>query len=403
MAVSLPYGNTMNKVDRWLLPDGIEEILPSEASHIENLRRLVVNLFQRYGYDYVIPPMVEFIDSLLTGSGELANLDTFKVVDQLSGKTMGMRADITPQIARMDAHSLKRDGINRLCYAGHVLYTKPKSPLASRTPIQVGVELFGESSLDADKEVISLLLETLKVTGLPHMYVDIGHVGVYRGIMASLNLTTTQQSEYRTLLQSKSTSAICAWVAANVSDKKGAAMLNVLPTLAGSNDILEQAKAQLVDAPQDVHLAIDELIAVNNTIKARFPDVKCYFDLSELRGYHYYTGLIFGAFAPGVGNALANGGRYDHVGESFGRARPAIGFTVNLTAISQVSGHKQKECSGIYVAPSGCDTLWQEVSSLREKGERVVMGLSDQTGPFAHQMCDRELVKQGDVYTVISL
>lgn len=393
----------MTKVDRWLLPDGIEEILPSEASHIESLRRLVVNLFQRYGYDYVIPPMVEFIDSLLTGSGELANLDTFKVVDQLSGKTMGMRADITPQIARMDAHSLKREGINRLCFAGHVLYTKPKSPLASRTPIQVGVELFGESSLDADKEVMSLLLETLKVTGLPQMYVDIGHVGVYRGIISTLDLSSEQQSEYRTLLQSKSISAISKWVDENTTTKLAATWLNILPTLAGTDEILAKAQGLLADAPSDVHKAIDELIELNNIIKTRFPEVKCYFDLSELRGYHYYTGLIFGAFAPGVGNALANGGRYDHVGESFGRARPATGFTVNLTAISQLNSHNQKPAVGIYVAPSNCNEIWLEVLRLRTSGERVVMGLSNQTAPYSHQMCNRELIKQGDTFTVIPL
>ena len=173
----------MKKVDRWLLPDGIEEVLPEEASRVEGLRRRLVDLFQSWGYDYVIPPMVEFIDSLLTGSGEDAYLDTFKITDQLSGKTMGIRADITPQAARMDAHSLQREGLNRLCYAGHVMYTKPKGPLASRTPIQVGVELFGESGLDADIEVISLLLETLEAAGLPDLYIDIGHVGVYRALI----------------------------------------------------------------------------------------------------------------------------------------------------------------------------------------------------------------------------
>lgn len=393
----------MSRVDRWLLPDGIEEVLPTEASHIEGLRRGVVNLFQSWGYDYVIPPMVEFIDSLLTGSGEKANLDTFKVTDQLSGKTMGIRADITPQAARMDAHSLKREGINRLCYAGHVMYTKPKSPLASRTPIQVGVELFGESGLDADKEVISLLLETLKVTGLPQLYLDIGHVGVYRGLIKSVNLSVEQEARYFELLQSKSSSSIQRWIEQNISDSQAAQWLQALPSLAGDESILTEARSKLSGAPSEVLDAISELEKINSTIKKRYPQSQCYFDLAELRGYHYYTGLIFGAFAPGVGNAIANGGRYDHVGESFGRARPATGFTANLTAMSKQNYSQKNIPKGIFVTAAHSERLWREVNKLRSDGERVVSGLANQQLPFEHQLCDRQLIPDGESFVIQSI
>lgn len=282
----------MKKVDRWLLPDGIEEVLPEEASRVEGLRRRLVDLFQSCGYDYVIPPMVEFIDSLLTGSGEDAYLDTFKITDQLSGKTMGIRADITPQAARMDAHSLQREGLNRLCYAGHVMYTKPKGPLASRTPIQVGVELFGESGLDADIEVISLLLETLEAAGLPDLYIDIGHVGVYRALIEEAGISKEQEEVYFELLQAKSINSIESWVANNITDAKMAEWLLALPRLAGGNQILAEAKALFEEAPAEVSAAIDELEMIDSVLTERYPHSKRYFDLSELRRYHYYTGVI---------------------------------------------------------------------------------------------------------------
>lgn len=390
----------MKKVDRWLLPDGIEEVLPEEASRVEGLRRRLVDLFQSWGYDYVIPPMVEFIDSLLTGSGEDAYLDTFKITDQLSGKTMGIRADITPQAARMDAHSLQREGLNRLCYAGHVMYTKPKGPLASRTPIQVGVELFGESGLDADIEVISLLLETLEAAGLPDLYIDIGHVGVYRALIEEAGISKEQEEVYFELLQAKSINSIESWVANNITDAKMAEWLLALPRLAGGNHILAEAKALFEDAPAEVSAAIDELEMIDSVLTERYPHSKRYFDLSELRGYHYYTGVIFGAFAPGLGNAIANGGRYDHIGEAFGRARAATGFAADLMSISRVTGRCELAPSGIYVEDSDADGIWAKIKQLRASGERVVCALAGQTAPYKHQHCNRKLIKQGEEFVV---
>lgn len=383
----------MNKVDRWLLPDGIEELLPADSGKIESLRRRIIDLFRSWGYDYVIPPMVEFTDSLLTGSGQDIDLLTFKLTDQLSGRMMGIRADITPQAARMDAHSLRRDGINRLCYAGHVMYTKPKTPLASRTPIQAGIELFGEAGLDADIEVISLLLETLKAANLARQYIDIGHAGIYRSLAEYAELSRDQELAFFDLLQAKASNEIAAWVNDNVEDEQTATWLLALPRLSGDSSILATAKETFANAPAEVTAALDELEMIANVLPERYPDAQLYFDLSELRGYHYYTGLIFGAFAPGLGEAIANGGRYDHIGEAFGRARPATGFAVDLTAINRLDGSESPNQPGIFAASGSTQNQWQMIQTLRHKGERVVSGLSGQTAPLDYQNCDRQLVE----------
>ncbi len=383
----------MNKVDRWLLPDGIEELLPADSGKVESLRRRIVDLFRSWGYDYVIPPMVEFTDSLLTGSGQDIDLLTFKLTDQLSGKMMGIRADITPQAARMDAHSLRRDGVNRLCYAGHVMYTKPKTPLASRTPIQAGVELFGEAGLDADIEVISLLLETLKAANLSRQYIDIGHAGIYRGLAEYAELSREQELAFFDLLQAKASNEIAAWVANNVEDIKIRDWFLALPRLAGDSSILATARQTFVDAPAEVTVALDELEVIADVLLERYPDAQLYFDLSELRGYHYYTGLIFGAFAPGLGEAIANGGRYDHIGEAFGRARPATGFAVDLTAINRINEAQTEAEMAIFAPASSNPGQWQAIQTLREKGERVISGLSGQETPLDYQNCDRRLIE----------
>lgn len=390
----------MDKVDRWLLPDGIEEMLPAEASNLESLRRRLVDLFQSWGYDYVIPPMVEFVDSLLSGSGEDAELLTFKLTDQLSGKTMGIRADITPQAARMDAHSLQRSGVNRLCYAGHVMYTRPKSPLSSRTPVQVGVELFGESGLDADLEVISLLIETLETAGLPRQYIDVGHAAIFKTLAAHAGLSREDENALFDLMQVKATNEIASWLETKVLNEQSARWLLSLTSLSGSASVLQEAQAIYTDAPQEVRTALDDLQVLAEVLHRRYPQANLYFDLSELRGYHYYTGIIFGAFAPGVGNAIANGGRYDHIGEAFGRARPASGFAADLGAISRTNLDAGHAKPGIFAKAGGDAALWDVIKRLRTAGERVVSGLGSQTSPLPYQACDRILVEQNGNYIV---
>ncbi len=388
----------MKKVDRWLLPDGIEEMLPNEASQVEGLRRRLVDLFKCWGYDFVIPPMMEFTDSLLTGAGEDISLLTFKLTDQVSGKTLGLRADITPQVARMDAHSLKRDGVNRLCYAGHVAHTLPKGPLSSRTPIQAGVELFGEAGTQADIEVLSLLLNTLEVAGLPQQYLDLGHVGIYRGLSKAANLSESQETALFELMQVKALPEIDQWLEREVSDEQCRLWFQQLPRFSGSADILNEASEFYSNAPEPVRSAISDLSTVAKQLGSRFPEAKLYFDLSELRGYHYLTGMVFGAFAPGVGTAIANGGRYDQVGEAFGRSRPATGFAVDLTAVRALLETNEDTClsSAIFAPFSDTSNYWAEIQRLRASGERVVCGFEGQNEPYEYQQCTRVLQESNE-------
>src|SRR5690554_5418560 len=268
----------MTQVDRWLLPEGIEEILPSQAFQVERLRRVLLDFYHAWGYDLVIPPLAEFTDSLLSGSRRDLELLTFKLTDQLSGRMMGVRADITPQTARMDAHSLRRNGPNRLCYASTVLYTRPRSPLASRTPIQVGVELYGEADLAADIEVITLMVEALGQAGVEGICLDLGHVGLYRAIEECLPVDEASKDELFSLLQGKS-SELPAWIAANIDDPELAEMIARLPGLTGDAGILDTARELFAGAPAEVELAIDELEQVVNAVRATCPGIRIYLDL----------------------------------------------------------------------------------------------------------------------------
>ncbi|BFM12995.1 ATP phosphoribosyltransferase regulatory subunit [Simiduia litorea] len=390
----------MTYADRWLLPDGIAEILPAQAEDIEQLRRDMLNLYHRWGYDLVIPPVLEFTDSLLTGLGQDLDLLTFKVTDQLSGRSMGLRADITPQTARMDAHSFKREGVNRLCYAGHVVHTRPKSPLATRTPIQAGVELFGEASLTADIEVVSLLLESLQTAGVEQLNIDLGHVGIYRALAAATQLDDQQEMALFTLLQQKAVSDINVWVAEQIAQPNIAKLIRALPALCGGVEVLEQARTLLSEYVPDALQAIDELQQLAAVIAERYPAANLYFDISELRGYHYHTGVVFAAFAPGYGQAIANGGRYDHIGEVFGRARPATGFAVDLGALNSLGSTVGLLEPGI-LAPEVSDALgWNAVQQLRQQGERVVCTLSESSLVREELNCDRELVLESGQYLV---
>ena len=390
----------MTYADRWLLPDGIAEILPAQAEDIEQLRRDMLNLYHRWGYDLVIPPVLEFTESLLTGLGQDLDLLTFKVTDQLSGRSMGLRADITPQTARMDAHSFKREGVNRLCYAGHVIHTRPKSPLATRTPIQAGVELFGEASLTADIEVVSLLLESLQTAGVDQLNIDLGHVGIYRALAVATNLDDEQEMALFSLLQQKAVSDIDAWVASQITQPNIAKLIRALPGLCGGVEVLEQARALLSEYVPDALQPIDELQQLAAVIAERYPSANLYFDISELRGYHYHTGVVFAAFAPGYGQAIANGGRYDHIGEVFGRARPATGFAVDLGALNALGTTVGALEPGI-LAPEVSDALsWKAIQDLRQQGERVVCTLSTNSLVREELNCDRELVLENGQYLV---
>ena len=391
----------MKNVDRWLLPDGVDEVLPEQAQAVEHLRRQVLDLYHNWGYDLVIPPMVEFTESLLSGSGSDLDLMTFRVTDQLSGRMMGIRADITPQTARMDAHSLRREGPNRLCYAGTVLHTRPRGPLESRTPISVGVELFGEATLAADIEVIELFLQTLKTSGVSDVHLDLGHVDIYRGLLSQTDLSTDQEAEFFELLQRKASGELGQWVRANISDSKLAGWLNALPTLAGSVEVLEAAKTALAGAPDSVLEAIAQLEKIVAALAES--DVTIYLDLGEMPGYHYHTGVVFAGYVQGFGKALGNGGRYDHVGEAFGRSRPATGFAFDLKSLV-TQGHRDKATmGGIFVPASDNGECARQVSLLRSQGNRVVQGFAGQHVDFSEINCDRQLVEQDGQYVIKKL
>ena len=393
----------MTTVDRWLLPDGVEDILPHKAARVELMRRKLLDLFASWGFELIIPPLIEYTESLSVGLGQDIDLLTFKVTDQLSGRSMGIRADMTPQSARIDAHSLNRQGLSRLCYAGHVLHAKPKSAMATRSPIQAGVELYGEESTDADIEVISLMLAAMRESRLPALHIDLGHVGIFRGIAAAAGLSQVQERELFDLLQAKAVTDIGIWLKDNQVESKYASMLAALPQLAGDQSVLEQARVVLAAAPAQVLADLDTLASVSSAVQVRYPEANLYFDLGELRGYHYHTGVVFAAFAPGYGAAIANGGRYDKMGEEFGSSRAATGFSIDITALERLVPEAESSPGAIFAPASEDSNQWQQIVALREKGETVVCGFAGQDPVDIAPHCDRQLVLEAGEYRVKSL
>ncbi len=315
---------------KWLLPEFIEDILPAEAMRIEALRRKILDLFFDKNYELVMPPLLEYMDSLLTGTGHDLELRTFKVVDQLSGRMMGLRADITPQVARIDAHLLNREGVTRLCYCGSVLHTRPAGPAATREPIQIGAELYGDAGVEADVEILQLLCHALELAGVRNVRIDIGHVAVFRSIAQAADIRGEQEAELFAALQKKDVPALKE--STRQLEAKTREALLLLPELYGGAEVLDVAEKKL---PRLAELT-RALGTLRKLAKAcRFP---ASFDLAELRGYHYHTGVVFDAYCDGTGAAsqpIARGGRYDEVGKAFGRARPATGFSIDLRSIAK--------------------------------------------------------------------
>ena len=393
----------MATVDRWLLPDGIEEVLPPEAARIEVARRQVLDLFQRWGYEFVVTPHIEYLESLLVGASQDLDLRTFKVVDPLSGRQMGFRADITPQVARIDAHSLQREGPSRLCYAGSVLHANPRALSTSRSPIQLGAELYGDASIGSDLEVISLMLAMLELWQVPQVHMDLGHVGIYRGLARAAGLSGDTEQRLFDALQRKATDEVFE-LTAGVSAGP-ARMLRALVNLSGDRSVLGQAREILGGAPAPVLAALDELLELAERLSARFPGLPMYFDLGELRGYHYHTGVVFAAFVPGVGQSIAQGGRYDDFGADFGRARPATGFSTDLkTLVTLGQAEVELPSGGIWMPDSTDTALWQLACQLRGEGQRVVQALPGQANAAAAEAgCDRQLILQGGSWKVAPL
>ena len=322
---------------RWLLPEHIEDILPEEAMRIELLRRQILDLFFKSGFELVMPPLVEFTDSLLTGTGHDLDLRTFKLVDQLSGRMMGVRADITPQVARIDAHLLNRKGVTRLCYCGSVLHARPLTPTATREPIQIGAEIYGHAGIGSDLEIQGLLCQALAVAGVKGARMDVGHVAVFRSLVRAGEIGHELEVELFEALQKKDVPALK--ILTKRTDAKTRAALLLLPDLYGGADVLELAEQKLPRLPE-LKKALDTLRAL-----AKASPIPVSFDLAELRGYHYHSGVVFDAYCHGGSGAasipIARGGRYDEVGKAFGRLRPATGFSIELRSIASVAQRKR--------------------------------------------------------------
>ncbi|MEH6634868.1 MAG: ATP phosphoribosyltransferase regulatory subunit [Halioglobus sp.] len=384
----------MTTVDRWQLPDGVEEVLPAQAESVERLRRQLLDLYRSWGYQLVIPPLMEFTESLLIGLGQDLDLLTFKLTDQISGRTMGVRADITPQVARIDAHSLAEECITRLCYAGSTLHTRPKSLMATRSPIQLGAELYGDNSLAADVEIVRLMLTTLETAGLANITLDLGHVGIYEAVLAAANLSADQEVTVFDALQRKSIPDL--QIALADVEPEATELIIALVGLHGDEAVLADARELFADQAPDALAAVDELQEVAVDIRRQRPELDIYFDLAELRGYHYHTGIVFAAYVPGHGQALANGGRYNDVGAVFGRARPATGFASDLKALMTLLPATPPNAGAISMPDADDPALEAQVNALRLAGEVVINCLSSDPDP----RCDRQLVEQDGEWQV---
>ena len=382
--------------DRWLLPDGIEELLPPQAAQLDQLRRRLLDLFQCWGYELVMPPLVEYLDSLLTGTGNDLDIQTFKLTDQASGRLLGVRADMTPQVARIDAHRLAdREGPVRLCYHGTVLNTRGDGLGGSRSFTQIGVELYGHAGVESDGEMLCLMLETLHTAGVDEVFVDLGHVGIFRALSVAAGLSEAQEAQLFDALQRKAAPEIDELLNAWQLDAGISASLKQLPWLNGGVEVLSRARECLGDDAA-IGEALDQLEQLAAFVSRQRPGVALHFDLAELRGYHYHTGVVFAAYVPGQGSAIAKGGRYDDIGKVFGRSRPATGFSANLNGLMALTRPQPAASGGIF-APVCADaelqsSLTEKVLSLRANGERVVAGLPGQSGGALEAGCDRVLV-----------
>lgn len=381
----------------WLLPEYIEDILPAEAARIEALRRRILDLFRLHGYELVMPPMLEYLESLLTGTGHDLDLQTFKLVDQLSGRTLGVRADITPQVARIDAHLLNRKGVTRLCYAGSVLRTLPDATNPTREPLQIGAEVYGHARIESDIEVQRLMLRALTAGGIRQVHLDIGHVGVFRSLMSRGRVDARLESELFRAMQSKDVPALGELTGGLRRETQEA--LIALPQLYGGPDVLARARRILPSYPE-IRAALRDLAALSRELEDG-AHIRC-FDLAELRGYHYHTGIVFAAYAEGRPNALAQGGRYDEIGKAFGRARPATGFSMDLRALAAAGTVPQARPPVLApYAPRDAE-LRRRVAALRGRGITVIVELPGHAGAKAEMAGVQRLVKRAGKWTVQS-
>jgi ATP phosphoribosyltransferase regulatory subunit len=379
----------------WLLPENIADILPSEARKIEELRRVMLDNFRSYGYELVMPPMLEYLESLLTGTGQDMDLRTFKLIDQLSGRTMGVRADMTTQVARIDAHLLNRTSITRLCYAGSVLHTRPSGLHATRELLQIGAEIYGHAGLEADAEIQELALFSLALAGISEVRLDLCHVGVLRALIANDVKAKKYEAELFSLLEAKDIPGLRVLVADFDASTRNA--LLALPNLYGDVTIIDQAR-KILPQLSGISKALNELEALVGLAGVANVTV----DLADLRGYHYHSGAMFAAYVPGLPNAVVRGGRYDEVGEAFGRARPATGFSMDLRELARLIPVAERKRA--IRAPWGKEPLLHtKIVELRKAGEIVIQSLPGHENDQDEFECDRAVVFKNENWIIENL
>lgn len=374
----------------WLLPENIADVLPSEARKIEELRRLMLDTFRTYGYELVMPPMLEYVESLLAGAGQDTDSKTFKLVDSMSGRLLGLRADMTTQVARIDAHLLNRDSVTRLCYAGTVLHTRPSGLHATREQLQIGAEIYGHAGLEADAEIQELALATLALAGFEQPRLDLSHAGVLRAILAEDPAASRDEQLLHGLLKSKDMPGLDE-ATRNYAQATRAALM-ALPNLYGDVDVLSAAREVLPALP-GITRALAELAALAGCAIGR---AQVAIDLADLRGYQYESGAMFALYVPGLPNAVARGGRYDHVGEAFGRARPATGFSLDLRELARLLPTAERK-HAIRAPWGNAPELREKIAELRNSGEVVIQSMPGHENVQDEFECDRVLVlEQGN-------
>lgn len=376
----------------WLLPENIADVLPSEARKIEELRRALLDRFRTYGYEMVMPPLLEYLESLLTGGGSDLDLRTFKLVDQLSGRTLGLRADTTPQVARIDAHLLNRQGVTRLCYAGSVLHTRPRGLHATREQIQIGAEIYGHAGLEADLEIQQLMLDVLRLAGIGHVRLDLCHAGVLLALFKHDRAAAERGETLYEALAGKDVPRIAELT--RDLDPVVRDALRALPSLYGDASVLEAARQRLPQWPA-ITRALDDLAF----LAAHVEGAQAAIDLADMRGYAYHSGVMFSAYVDGVPNALARGGRYDHVGQAYGRARPATGFSLDLREVARISPVEARS-SAILAPWKHDDVLRERVAALRDAGEVVIQALPGHDHALDEFAFDRVLVERDGAWVV---
>ncbi|HIL40902.1 MAG TPA: ATP phosphoribosyltransferase regulatory subunit [Methylococcales bacterium] len=389
--------------DPRLLPEGIEDILPDDALDIEALRRRILDLFVTWGYERVTPPLIDYLTTLQIGSGKDLDLQTFKLIDQLSGAMLGIRADMTPQVARIDAHQLGHEWPTRLCYVGTIVHACGDALDKSRTPTQIGSELYGYSGLEGDLEIIKLMLEMLAITGLQEIHIDLGHVGVYRGLVNEAGLTERQITDLFDILQRKSKPELAVFISELDLNDAFKAMFIALPDLNGGREVFAKARQVLVQAGASVQAALDDLEQVSVQLEQVFPHLAMSYDLAELRGYNYHTGIVFAAFVPGYGREIARGGRYDNIGIEFGRERAATGFSADLKVLARLSKNQHETAVSQEKIFAPCDQdeqLGTLIRDLRAQGRTVIQQLTGQVGTAQDYGCTAVIIKDNQSWAI---